>query len=213
MTFTLPDPATHTQLYLFVAGALLVLAVARRIPVLRTIVALGGWVAVAGLLVVVLDQRAAVDPYLTRITAALGIEGQRVEGGETRVPLSPNGHFWVRASIDGVERRLLVDTGATVTALSSGTAQAAGLVVEEGTLPVLIGTANGMTRARLSKVGTMRVGNIVARDLSVVVSPGLGNTDVLGMNFLSRLESWRVEGDTLTLTPRAPDGVESGPVN
>lgn len=40
--------------------------------------------------------------------------------------------------------------------------------------------------------------------LPVVVSPAFGDTDVLGMNFLSRLKSWRVEGDTLILEP-APD--------
>jgi aspartyl protease family protein len=38
----------------------------------------------------------------------------------------------------------------------------------------------------------------------VVTSPGLGNLDVLGMNFLSKLDSWRVEGRTLVLVPHHP---------
>jgi aspartyl protease family protein len=32
----------------------------------------------------------------------------------------------------------------------------------------------------------------------------LGDTNLLGMNFLSSLESWRVEGRTLVLEPRSP---------
>ena len=38
----------------------------------------------------------------------------------------------------------------------------------------------------------------------MVVSPAFGETDVLGMNFLSRLKSWRVEGSTLILEPHHP---------
>jgi aspartyl protease family protein len=44
----------------------------------------------------------------------------------------------------------------------------------------------------------------VARNLKVVTALGLGELDVLGMNFLSRLQSWRVEGNTLVLVPHHP---------
>jgi aspartyl protease family protein len=54
-------------------------------------------------------------------------------------------------------------------------------------------------------VRDLKLGDIVARDLPVVVSPAFGDTDVLGMNFLSQLKSWRVEGRTLILTPKASD--------
>jgi aspartyl protease family protein len=47
----------------------------------------------------------------------------------------------------------------------------------------------------------MRLGPITARDLKIVVAPGLGDVDVIGMNFLSKLQSWRVEGRTLVLVP------------
>jgi aspartyl protease family protein len=47
----------------------------------------------------------------------------------------------------------------------------------------------------------LRLGDIAARGLGVVVSPAFGDTDVLGMNFLSKLKSWRVEGQTLILEP------------
>jgi len=117
------------------------------------------------------------------------------------VPLSPDGHFWARAQIGGVERRMLVDTGATVTAISSRTAAEAGIEVREGLVPVVMQTANGTTLARPATVERLDIGGIAARDLPVVVSPALGRVDILGMNFLMGLESWRVENRTLILTP------------
>ncbi|MHC4055852.1 hypothetical protein RAD04_38745, partial [Bradyrhizobium sp. 25ACV] len=58
--------------------------------------------------------------------------------------------------------------------------------------------------AETGSVDELRVGNIVARNLKIVTSPGLGNLDVLGMNFLSKLQSWRVEGQMLVLVPHHP---------
>jgi aspartyl protease family protein len=69
---------------------------------------------------------------------------------------------------------------------------------------VVLRTANGAVPAETGSVEEVRVGNIVARNLKVVTSPGLGNLDVLGMNFLSKLESWRAEGRTLILVPHHP---------
>jgi aspartyl protease family protein len=48
-------------------------------------------------------------------------------------------------------------------------------------------------------VARAEVGDVATRELGVVVSPAFGDSDVLGMNFLSRLGSWRVEGRTLIL--------------
>jgi aspartyl protease family protein len=51
----------------------------------------------------------------------------------------------------------------------------------------------------------MRLGTITARDLKIIVAPGIGDVDVIGMNFLSELESWRVEGRTLVLEPKSAE--------
>jgi aspartyl protease family protein len=57
--------------------------------------------------------------------------------------------------------------------------------------------------ARRGKIGTLSLGPLRMRDLGVVVSQNFGELDVLGMNFLSRLHSWRVEGNVLVLEPKA----------
>ena len=69
---------------------------------------------------------------------------------------------------------------------------------------VMLKTANGTVQARIASVTELRIGNIVARDLDAVIAPGLGETNVIGMNLLSRLASWRVEGRTLVLVPHHP---------
>lgn len=65
-----------------------------------------------------------------------------------------------------------------------------------------IETANGRVVARRATIKTMELGGITAADLPVVVADEFGDTNLLGMNFLARLGSWRVEGRTLILEPK-----------
>ncbi|HUD27782.1 MAG TPA: TIGR02281 family clan AA aspartic protease [Novosphingobium sp.] len=138
----------------------------------------------------------------------LGMERQTVEGGETRVPMQPDGHFWIDATVNGVKRDFLVDTGATLTAISPATAEAARLKANPLNRSVLMKTANGTVEAQLATIDELRIGSVVARELDAVVAPGMGETNVIGMNLLSRLASWRVEGRTLILVPHHPQAVE-----
>ncbi|HEX8486620.1 retropepsin-like aspartic protease family protein [Sphingomonas sp.] len=198
------DLSAVPPLYLILPGLVILGALVRRVPVLGKVVSVVTWIALLGTLIVVVGERQRFDPYLSRIGRALSLDGQQVVGDEVRIRMAPDGHFWARATLGGVERRMLIDSGATVTALSPATAQAAGLDVREPLVPVLLRTANGTIRAQTATVERFALGNIAARNVEVVVSPGLGETDVIGMNLLSRLKSWRVEGRTLILVPHHP---------
>ena len=184
----------------FVAAGIL----ARRVPILRVAISLVSWVLLAGLLFVVLQQREQFDPYIQRAMQILNLQDQSVVGDTVRIRMAPDGHFWARVTIDGVTRRMLVDSGATLTALSTDTARAAGLRPAAPVFPVVLNTANGMIRAQTARVQSLRIGTIRADNVPVVVSAAFGETDVLGMNFLSRLKSWRVAGPTLILEPHHP---------
>ena len=179
--------------------------IARRVPLLRVLWMGLTWVVLFGALLLVIGQRERFDPLLARAAKLFHFDDQSVVGSEVRIRMSPDGHFWARARIAGVERRMLIDSGATVTALSTDTAREAGLDVRNSVFPMELRTANGAITAKVSTVEELRLGDVVARDLPVVVSPAFGDTDVLGMNFLSRLKSWRVEGRTLILVPHHPD--------
>ena len=201
----MPHPVPEWQhLALYAVAAALALMLLQRIPVvgraIRFIFSLG----LMAFLIYVVLQQAPYQPELARLTGALGLDDQQVSGKELRVRMSADGHFWVVAAINGVERRMLIDSGATVTAVSQVTASEAKIDTGTGFAPVVLRTANGAAPAETGTIDELRVGNIVARNLKVVTSPGLGNLDVLGMNFLSRLESWRVEGRTLILVPHHP---------
>jgi aspartyl protease family protein len=195
------DTGGHTLLYLLLLILPVAALVSRRVPVLRLLLSLASWGVIFVLLAVVIGQREQFDPYVQRVARLLKLDDQKVVGKETHIRMSADGHFWARVTLDGVSRRMLVDSGATVTALSVDTAKAAALDVRKSVFPMILNTANGQVSAQTATVSELRLGDIAARDLSVVVSPAFGNTDVLGMNFLSKLKSWRVEGSTLILQP------------
>lgn len=175
----------------------------RRAPFGR-ILSAGSTIVLVGILVTVVLQQSRFDARFEMAVPELGLPEQIVEGGETRVDMAADGHFWLRAEINGVPADFLVDTGATITAVNTSLAEEAGLEPRRGGMPIELNTANGTISAHLSSVDELRFGNVAARGLDAVIAPNLGETNVIGMNVLSRLESWRVEGRTLILVPNNP---------
>jgi aspartyl protease family protein len=196
------------QLALYALGAALLLMLVSRIPFVGRLVRFAFSLALLGLFIFLLLQQAPYEPTLARVTERLGLDGQEVVGREVRIKMSADGHFWAKARVNGVERRMLIDSGATVTTLSEGTAKAAKVESGGNFAPVVLRTANGLAPARTGAVETLRLGTIEARGLKVVVTPGIGDLDVIGMNFLSKLQSWRVEGRTLVLVPETAPGAD-----
>ena len=126
-----------------------------------------------------------------------------VSGSETIVPLASDGHFWIEAEVNGEPVEFLVDTGATYTGLSRDTAAALGIRPNLARAPLELETANGVITATLGKIERLRFGNIEVRGLEVTVPREVDDdTKVIGMNLLSQLASWRVEGDKLILSPK-----------
>jgi aspartyl protease family protein len=195
------------QLAIYAVAAALLIILLQRIPYVGRFIRFLFSLGLLAFLIFIVLRQAPYQPELSRLTSSLGLDNQKVSGKELKVQMSPDGHFWVVASINGVKARMLIDSGATVTALSEQTARSAG--VETGTCltPVMLRTANGMAPARTGSIAELKVGNIVARNLRIVTAPGLGTLDVLGMNFLSKLDSWRVQGGTLILVPHHPQAV------
>ncbi|HET9639336.1 MAG TPA: TIGR02281 family clan AA aspartic protease [Allosphingosinicella sp.] len=201
----MPDAAPDwPQIALYALGGAVLLIVLFRLPVVGRALRFLFSLALVAALLFILIQQAPYQPQLGRVAERLGLDPQVVAGKEVRIRMAADGHFWASATLNGVKRRMLIDSGATVTAISEATAAAAGVERNIGPVPVVLRTANGMAPARTGSVEEMRLGNIVARDLKVVVSPAFGDLDVIGMNFLSKLASWRVEGRTLVLVPHRP---------
>lgn len=178
--------------------------VSRRLPIGQVARMVAGWLLIFAAVLVGYSYRFELNAVVQRVAGdLLGERGQTV-GDTLRVPMAPDGHFWVRARVNGHEQRFLIDSGATTTALSADAAEAADLEIERGGFPVLINTANGTVEADRTQIRRLSLGPIVAKDMAAVVSPAFGDMNVLGMNFLSSLQSWRVEGQTLILVPHKP---------
>jgi aspartyl protease family protein len=193
---------------LLAAAAFLLIALLSRVPYVGAFIRLSVSLVLIALVVLVVTERAPLSPFLGSVADRLHLDSQEVAGNEVRIRMAPNGHFLANVSINGVKRRMLIDSGATVTALSTATAAEAGLRTDLDPIPVILQTANGAVPAKTSTVPELRLGDIVARKLKVVVSPAFGDMDVIGMNFLSKLASWRVEGKTLILVPHYPQPVK-----
>ena len=187
-------------IFVTVAGGM----VRRAVPWFGRLLQGAGNLGLVAALLLTIAQVARLTTTSDLALPQLGMPAQSVAGGETRIPMSRDGHFWLTASVNGAETRFLVDTGATLTAISEQTATDANVPQKTLRQTVNMRTANGAIRAELATIGELRMGNIVARDLDAVVAPGLGDTNVIGMNLLSRLKGWRVEDQTLILVPNNP---------
>jgi aspartyl protease family protein len=174
----------------------------RRMPLGRVALMALAWIGIfaTGLVIVALVNR---NDWLVSGTRELFYgRDQSVVGDEVRIAMAQDGHFYARATINGTERTLLVDSGASFTSLSADTAAAASVAIDPTEPEIPLETANGMVMARRATIGQLRIAGITARDAPAVVSAAFGDQNVLGMSFLSKLKAWRVEGKTLILIPQ-----------
>jgi aspartyl protease family protein len=110
------------------------------------------------------------------------------------------GEFALRAAVNGISVPMVVDTGATSVVLTFETAKAAGLPLELLDYDVEVETAGGHTRAARLTLDRLAIGKLVERSVPALVVPrGQMKTNLLGMSFLDRLESWEVRADSLML--------------
>lgn len=157
------------------------------------------WIAIFGVVFALFAFRGEFGALGARLKSEVTGSAEPLVVGETlRLRKRDDGHFWVDARVNGTPVRFLVDSGATNTALGRSAAEAAGL--EPGMRGDMVNTANGTVFMPKVTAGLVEVGSIRRTDLPVYINPNDG-TNVLGMNFLSSLSSWGVEGDTLVLTP------------
>ena len=117
-----------------------------------------------------------------------------------QVPRGQSGEFALVARINGIRAPMVIDTGATSVVLTYETAKAAGLPLELLEYDVDVETAGGRTKAARLTLDRLTIGKLVERSVPALVVPrGQMKTNLLGMSFLDRLESWEVHADRLML--------------
>jgi aspartyl protease family protein len=177
----------------FVASSL----IGRRIPLSSTLKMALGWIGIFAVAFALFAFRSDFTWVGKRLWAeATG--SPIVEGSTVKIPISEDGHYWVQAKLNGQGVRFMVDSGASITTIDKDTAAAVGVAADGQR--VVVSTANGAAWMTQATAKRLEVGTIVRTDFPVDVSPQ-EDMNLLGMNFLSTLDSWRVEGNTLVLQP------------
>jgi aspartyl protease family protein len=119
--------------------------------------------------------------------------------GELVLPRGEDGHFYADVTIDGATSRMLVDTGATVIALTGEDADAMGIYWDETAVRPVARGANGMVYGVPVTLEAVELGPIEARGVEAVVVPqGLG-ISLLGQSFLSRIEKVEMDQQRMVL--------------
>lgn len=175
---------------------------ARRLPINDMLKMALAWIAIFGILFILFSFRSEFKTIWSRVTADFaGTANQTVAGDKVEIRRGDDGHFSVLASVNGRKIPFLIDSGATITTLSSNSAKEAAVEFDRTDYPVIVNTANGKAKSWRAQVDSLRLETISAGPINVHISDGLSDTNLLGMNFLDRLRSWRVEGDVMILEP------------
>lgn len=118
----------------------------------------------------------------------------------TELQANSYGHYVASASINGSDIMVMVDTGATSVALSYEDAASAGLRPGSLDYDVPVSTANGIAHAARVTLDRVSIDGIEIDNVDALVLPeGALNGTLLGMSFLGRLSSFRIEDGVLVL--------------
>ena len=120
-------------------------------------------------------------------------------GDELIVRAGRNGQFMVDAIVDGVEIRFLVDTGASSVVLTAEDAERLGYRLDGLEYSERYQTANGEILGAPVILPELRIGDLEIEDVRSSVIRAPLSTSLLGMTFLSRLESFEVRAEGLIL--------------
>jgi aspartyl protease family protein len=125
------------------------------------------------------------------------------QGGEVIIPRRLGGQFVIAAKVNNVPTSFLFDTGASSVVLRAEEARKMGIDVANLDFDVNVTTANGAGLAADATVDSIAIGPIVVRNVRALVArPGALNENLLGANFLDRLQSYSVERGRLVLKGR-----------
>ena len=129
------------------------------------------------------------------------VPGRAVSRGRTvEIARGSGGSFALATQVNGARILMVLDTGASSVVLTQEAARAAGLPLEILNYSVSVETANGRARAAPVMLDRVSIGTITERSVAALVAQGGAlRSNLLGMSFLNRLQSWEVRGDKLLL--------------
>lgn len=150
----------------------------------------------------VVSERSSGRQSAARRSAPDATEAQRSSSlaGAVELKAARNGHFYASADINGRSIDVMVDTGASVVALTYEDAERAGIFVRARDFTHRVSTANGQARVAPVTLDSVSIGGVRVRNVPAVVSErGRLETTLLGMAFLGRLARVEMRSGKLLL--------------
>jgi aspartyl protease family protein len=140
---------------------------------------------------------------VSQAPAALAVAAtpQVPAGGRTVViPRDQRGHFQVEGRIEGKRLDFMVDTGASVIALTAGDARKLGLRPQQREFTTEVKTANGTVRAAPTQLDRVEIEGLSVRNVAALIMPdGVLDQNLLGLSFLAKLRRFEYSGGKLVL--------------
>lgn len=134
------------------------------------------------------------------VAAAAAVQPAAASGRSMTVKRDRRGHFQVEAKVDGRRLDFMVDTGASVIALTTKDARRLGIFPSFNEFRVPVRTANGTVKAAAVTLGSVDVGGLVVRDVpALVIGDNALGENLLGLSYLTRLKRFEYAGGKLVL--------------
>jgi len=124
----------------------------------------------------------------------------RVGAGAFELRRADDGHFYASVGVNGTEIRFVVDTGASAMVLSRRDAERAGIALGGLDFVIPTSTANGQVFGAPVRLDRVELGGFTDPDVRAMVNGGDSGESLLGMDYLDRFRSLRLEGDRLYLS-------------
>lgn len=150
--------------------------------------------AVIALLVAPRLQEEAARQEAAAVTVAVATPEPMAQAGSRSafIDKENDGHFWTRADVSGTQVKFMVDTGASIVALTYFDAQRLGLKPEELNFDSEIRTAGGITYGAHVTLPSIRIGRVKVENVNAVILRTELEQSLLGMTFLGELHSYEV---------------------
>ena len=111
-----------------------------------------------------------------------------------------DGHFYANANVNGRTIRMMVDTGASVIALTGADARAAGLYWDQSEVRPIGRGASGDVYGVVRSLDVVDIGGFTKHNVRAIVVPEGLDTSLLGQSYLGQIASVEIQGNELRLS-------------
>jgi aspartyl protease family protein len=142
-------------------------------------------------------QTAAAPVKTTGFSAR---QNQAAQGKSVALKRAADGHFYVDGDIRGVQVKFLVDTGASMVALTADDARSLGLFWSPDELRMIGRGANGDIQGKPVTIESLQIGGFKVDNIPAVIIPEGLDVSLLGQAFLSKIGNVNINKDQMTFS-------------